>query len=79
MAWLRRVPVKQSIRFTRITARNFFADVVPVDDHITGLNDTQQQVCHNIEYGTAMAHSIIVTRKCPEVLREGIDSFSCRN
>ena len=44
MAWLRRV--QQSIRFTRINTRSFFTNVVPVDDHITGLNDTQQQVCH---------------------------------
>ena len=49
MAYLRhvrRIPVKQGISFTRIIARDFFTDFVPVDDHINGLNDTQQQVCY---------------------------------
>lgn len=56
MAWLRKV--QQSIPFTRVIARNFFTDVVPVDDHITGLNDTQQQVRQthiNIRTRTAMS------------------------
>ena len=48
MAGLRRLPLKQSIYFTRTIARSFFTDIVPVDDHISGLNDTQQQVrCHD--------------------------------
>ena len=44
MASFRRLPFKQSIHFTRTIARSFFTDIVPVDDHINGLNDTQQQV-----------------------------------
>lgn len=44
MASLRKLPFKLGIRFARPAIRSFFTDYVPVDDHISGLNDTQQQV-----------------------------------